>query len=176
LQRGAFVEEVQRVLTRTGLSPWSLVLEVTESLAIEEAEGATGRLQELRDLGIRIALDDFGTGHSSLSRLRDFPIDIIKIDKAFTTTLCSSRDGGGLSHAVFAFGHSLGVTVVAEGVEELRDLRALDDFPRQWAQGFHLSRPLDAEAMLKLLDAPRVDAAWAIGERVVRLPLTPRAS
>ena len=176
LQRGAFVEEVQRVLTRTGLSPWSLVLEVTESLAIEEAEGATGRLQELRDLGIRIALDDFGTGHSSLSRLRDFPIDIIKIDKAFTTTLCSSRDGGGLSHAVFAFGHSLGVTVVAEGVEELRDLRALDDFPRQWAQGFHLSRPLDADAMLKLLDAPRVDAAWAIGDRVVRLPLTPRAS
>jgi len=149
---------------------------VTESLAIDEVEGATGRLQELRELGIRIALDDFGTGHSSLSRLRDFPVDIIKIDKAFTTTLSASRDGGGLSHAVFAFGHSLGVTVVAEGVEDLRDLRALDDFPRQWAQGFHLSRPLGAEAMRKLLEARRFEAEQATGDRVVRLPLTSRAS
>jgi len=176
LQRGAFIDEVQRVLTQTGLTPWSLILEVTESLAIDEVEGATGRLQELRELGIRIALDDFGTGHSSLSRLRDFPVDIIKIDKAFTTTLSSSRDGGGLSHAVFAFGHSLGVTVVAEGVEELSDLRALDDFPRQWAQGFHLSRPLDAEAMLRLLDARSSEVARATRDRVVRLPLTSRAS
>jgi diguanylate cyclase (GGDEF)-like protein len=176
LQRGAFIEEVQSVLTRTGLAPWNLILEVTESLAIDEVEGATSRLQELRELGIRIALDDFGTGHSSLSRLRDFPVDIIKIDKAFTTTLSSSRDGDGLSHAVFAFGHSLGVTVVAEGVEDLRDLRALDDFPRQWAQGFHLSRPLDAEAMEKLLEARSLEAAQATGDRVVRLPLTSRAS
>jgi diguanylate cyclase (GGDEF)-like protein len=176
LQRGAFIAEVRRVLKRTGLTPSNLILEVTESLAIDEVEGATGRLQELRELGIRIALDDFGTGHSSLSRLRDFPVDIIKIDKAFTTTLSASRDGGGLSHAVFAFGHSLGVTVVAEGVEDLRDLRALDDFPRQWAQGFHLSRPLGAEAMRKLLEARRFEAEQATGDRVVRLPLTSRAS
>jgi len=176
LQRGAFIEEVQRVLTQTGLTPWSLILEVTESLAVEEVEASTGPLRELRELGIRIALDDFGTGHSSLSRLRDFPVDIIKIDKAFTTTLCSSRDGGGLSHAVFAFGHSLGVTVVAEGVEELTDLRALDDFPRQWAQGFHLSRPLDAEAMLRLLDARSFEAARASVDRALRLPLASRAS
>jgi len=176
LQRGAFIEEVKGVLARTALTPRNLILEVTESLAIDEVEGATGRLQELRELGLRIALDDFGTGHSSLSRLRDFPVDIIKIDRAFTTTLSHSRDGGGLSHAVFAFGHSLGVTVVAEGVEELRDLRALDDFPRQWAQGFHLSRPLDAEAMLELVEGRRFEASRAAGDRVVRLPLTSRAS
>jgi EAL domain-containing protein (putative c-di-GMP-specific phosphodiesterase class I) len=68
------------------------------------------------------------------------------------------------------------VTVVAEGVEELSDLRALDDFSRQWAQGFHLSRPLDAEAMLRLLDARSSEVARATRDRVVRLPLTSRAS
>jgi diguanylate cyclase (GGDEF)-like protein len=176
LQRGAFIDEVKHVLTRTGLSPWSLILEVTESLAIEEVEGATSRLQELRELGIRIALDDFGTGHSSLSRLRDFPVDIIKIDRAFTTTLSSSRDGGGLSHAIFAFGHSLGLTVVAEGVEEMDDLRALDDFPRQWAQGYHLARPMDGDAMLDLLDARSLEKGPEAGARVVRLPLRSQAS
>jgi diguanylate cyclase (GGDEF)-like protein len=175
LERGAFIEEVRQVLARTGLSPTNLILEVTESLAFDRVEGATGSLQQLREQGIRIALDDFGTGHSSLSRLRDFPVDIIKIDKAFTTTLRAARDDGGLSHAVFTFSHSLGVTVVAEGVEELGDLCALDDFPRVWAQGYHLARPLDADAMVDLLDAPRVETAPP-GTRVIRLPLRSRAS
>jgi diguanylate cyclase (GGDEF)-like protein len=176
LQRGAFIEEVQQVLARTGLWPTNLILEVTESLAFDEVEGATGSLQQLRKQGIRIALDDFGTGHSSLSRLRDFPVDIIKIDKAFTTTLRAARDDGGLSHAVFTFSHSLGVTVVAEGVEELGDLDALGDFPREWAQGYHLARPLDADAMLDLLDVRRFEMAPAANAGVLRLPLRSRAS
>ena len=176
LQRGTFIEEIQQVLARTGLKPTNLILEVTESLAFDEGEGATESLQPLREQGIRIALDDFGTGHSSLSRLRDFPVDIIKIDKAFTTTLRAARDGGGLSHAVFTFSHSLGVTVVAEGVEELGDLHALGDFPREWAQGYHLARPLDANAMLDLLDVRRFQMAPAAGARVIRLPLRSQAS
>ncbi len=176
LQRGSFLAEVQQILARTGLKPTDLILEVTESLAFDEAEGATGSLQRLRAQGIRIALDDFGTGHSSLSRLRNFPVDIIKIDKAFTTTLRAARDGGGLSRAVFTFSHSLGVTVVAEGVEELGDLCALDDFPREWAQGYHLARPLDPDAMLDLLDARRLQVAPAAGARVIQLPLQSRAS
>jgi EAL domain-containing protein (putative c-di-GMP-specific phosphodiesterase class I) len=155
------------------VAPHNLILEVTESLAVDEVEAATGRLQQLRQLGIRIALDDFGTGHSSLSRLRDFPVDIIKIDKAFTTTL-GADDGGGLSHAVFAFGHSLGVTVVAEGVEDLAHLRALQDFPQQWAQGFHLAQPLDAEALVALLDSR--EGAPGSAARVLRLPIQSRAS
>jgi EAL domain-containing protein (putative c-di-GMP-specific phosphodiesterase class I) len=176
LQRGTFIEEVQQVLARTGLKPTSLILEVTESLAFDEGEGATESLQPLREQGIRIALDDFGTGHSSLSRLRDFPVDIIKIDKAFTTTLRAARDGGGLSHAVFTFSHSLGVTVVAEGVEELGDLHALGDFPREWAQGYHLARPLDANAMRDFLDVRRFQMAPPAGARVIRLPLRSQAS
>ena len=176
LQRGAFIEEVEEVLARAGLRPSNLIVEVTESLAIDEVEGAIGRLRQLRELGIRIALDDFGTGRSSLSRLRDFPIDIIKIDRAFTSTLCASRDGGGLSRAIFAFGHSLGLTVVAEGVEEIGDLRALDAFPRQWAQGYHLARPMDGDAMLDLLDARCLETAPEAGARVVRLPLQAQAS
>jgi diguanylate cyclase (GGDEF)-like protein len=166
LQRGAFIDEVRNVLARTGLPPRDLILEVTESAAIEEVEAATGRLQQLRDLGIRIALDDFGTGHSSLSRLRDFPVDVIKIDKAFTATL-GPKDGGGLSHAVFAFSHSLGVTVVAEGVEDLSHLRALDAFPRQWAQGYHLAPPLEPEALLDLL--ARRSGEAADGARILQL-------
>jgi len=170
LQRGAFIDELREILLRTRLSPLNLILEVTESLAVEEAEGITGRLQELRQMGIRIALDDFGTGQSSLSRLRDFPVDIIKIDKAFTTTLGSAHDG--LSHAIFTFGHSLGVTVVAEGVEEISHLRALDAFPSQWAQGYHLSPPLGAREMLEFLDGqPTIGTPDSDGSRVLQLPV-----
>ncbi len=172
LQRGAFIEEVRHVLETSWLEPRHLIVEVTESLAVDEVEAATGRLQQLRELGVRIALDDFGTGHSSLSRLRDFPIDIIKIDKAFTTTL-GAADGGGLSHAVFSFGHSLGVTVVAEGVEDLEHMRALGDYPGQWAQGFHLAPPLDPDDLVDLLERQRRRPAGT-GARVLHLPSPPR--
>ncbi len=172
LQRGAFIEEVRHVLETSWLEPRHLIIEVTESLAVDAVEAATGRLQQLRELGVRIALDDFGTGHSSLSRLRDFPIDIIKIDKAFTTTL-GAADGGGLSHAVFSFGHSLGVTVVAEGVEDLEHLRALGEYPGQWAQGFHLAPPLDPGDLLDLLERQRRHPAGT-DARVLHLPSAPR--
>jgi diguanylate cyclase (GGDEF)-like protein len=175
LQRAQFADELTTILARTGLSARSLILEVTESLAVEEAEGATGRLQHLRELGIRIAIDDFGTGHSSLSRLRAFPVDILKIDKAFTTTLAPGQDVGGLSRAVFAFSHSLGVTVVAEGVERLDHLRALDGLPTQWAQGFHLAPPLTAAAMLELVrEGGRADRL-PVDSQVLQLPLRSRA-
>jgi len=167
LQRGPFIAELEDILVRTGFKPENLILEVTESLAVDQVESATGRLQQLRVLGIRIALDDFGTGHSSLSRLRDFPIDIIKIDRAFTSTLEPGRDGGGLSHAVFAFGHSLGLTVVAEGVEELGHLRALADFPQQWAQGYHLAPPQDAPSIRKLIASRQREVGPAADPLVV---------
>jgi diguanylate cyclase (GGDEF)-like protein len=174
LQRGPFIAELEDILVRTGFKPENLILEVTESLAVDQVESATGRLQQLRVLGIRIALDDFGTGHSSLSRLRDFPIDIIKIDRAFTSTLEPGRDGGGLSHAVFAFGHSLGLTVVAEGVEELGHLRALADFPQQWAQGYHLAPPQDAPSIRKLI-APRQREVGPAADPLVVGPARPDA-
>ena len=174
LQRGPFIAELEDILVRTGFPARNLILEVTESLAVNQVESATGRLHELRELGIRIALDDFGTGHSSLSRLRDLPIDIIKIDRAFTSTLEPARDGGGLSHAVFTFGHSLGVTVVAEGVEELGQLHALAAFPEQWAQGYHLAPPQEAEALGRLIAAQRDESGLPAGTPAVRLPVGTR--
>jgi diguanylate cyclase (GGDEF)-like protein len=172
-RRGRFPDEVEGIVSRTGLDPRRLIVEVTESQAIDESSGATAALERLREMGIRIALDDFGTGFSSLSRLRELPIDIIKIDRGFTITLTGGDEAIGLSRAVFAFTNMLGVTVVAEGVEAPAHLRALAAFPDQWAQGFHLCGPLGAVAFRRFLArraAPRAEP------RVLQLPVQTRAS
>ncbi|MBV9526468.1 MAG: EAL domain-containing protein [Candidatus Dormibacteraeota bacterium] len=151
LQRGDFADDVRGILERTGADPRLLILEVTESIAVDEEQGITECLAQLRSLGIRIALDDFGTGHSSLSRLRDFPIDILKIDKSFTTALGPPGDVTGLSQAVFRFGHSLGLTVIAEGVDDPEQLHSLHAFSCEWAQGFHFSNALPPDQMRAIL-------------------------
>ena len=95
---------VRSVLDETGLEPGRLILEVTEADIIYDTEPIIDCLDGLRALGCRIALDDFGTGHSSLSRLRDFPVDLLKIDKSFTASLCGPTQSIGFAHSVFNFG------------------------------------------------------------------------
>jgi diguanylate cyclase (GGDEF)-like protein len=170
LQRGGFAEETRALLASTGLDPHLLILEVTESVAVGDEGDIKHSLAEMRRFGIRIALDDFGTGHSSLSRLRDFPIDILKIDQSFTSALGPEDDVSGLSQAIFRFGQSMGLTVIAEGVDDPSQLHKLRDFACEWAQGFLISRPVPIEAMLALLqDSPLDAGALDMRERVSRI-------
>ena len=127
LQHARFVQDVLDVLRDTGLSPARLVLEVTESALIEDTEGNVLKLEQLRAAGIRLAIDDFGTGYSSLSYLRQFSLDMLKIDKSFVDTLGRDSKGTALVAAMVAMGTSLGMEVVAEGIEDQAQLRRSPD-------------------------------------------------
>jgi diguanylate cyclase (GGDEF)-like protein len=152
LREPDFVDSVRTVLQETGLDPRRLILEVTEADIIYDTEPIIGCLNELRELGLRIALDDFGTGHSSLSRLREFPVDILKIDRSFTASLCGPTQSVGFAHSVFNFGVGLGLSVIAEGVETDECLRELNDLGCELAQGYLFGQPLTPLAMRRLLE------------------------
>jgi len=152
LREPDFVDSVRTVLHETGLEASRLILEVTEADIIYDTEPIIGCLNALRDLGVRIALDDFGTGHSSLSRLRDFPVDILKIDRSFTSSLCGPTQSVGFAHSVFNFGVGLGLSVIAEGVETEECLRELNDLGCELAQGYLFGQPLSPLAMRRLLE------------------------
>jgi diguanylate cyclase (GGDEF)-like protein len=142
---------VAAVLADTGLAPSRLMLEVTEGVLIENPDEAKERLEQLRALGVKIALDDFGSGYSSLSYLRRFPIDKLKIDKEFVAPLGRSSDGGVIIQAIMALGRALGLTVLCEGVEteEQRILLRLAGCDEM--QGFLFARPAPRAAIDRML-------------------------
>jgi EAL domain-containing protein (putative c-di-GMP-specific phosphodiesterase class I) len=152
LREPDYVDSVRNVLLETGLPASLLILEVTEADIIYDTEPIIECLNELRKLGVRIALDDFGTGHSSLSRLRDFPVDLLKIDRSFTASLCGPTQSIGFAHSVFNFGVGLNLTVIAEGVETEECLRELGELGCELAQGFLFGQPLTPLAMRRLLE------------------------
>ena len=152
LREADFVDSVRKVLHDTGLDAKRLILEVTEADIIYDTEPIIGCLNALRALGVRIALDDFGTGHSSLSRLREFPVDILKIDRSFTASLCGPTQSIGFAHSVFNFGVGLGLSVIAEGVETDECLRELHELGCELAQGFLFGQPLSPLAMRRMLE------------------------
>jgi len=146
---------VGRTLAATGLPADALVIEITESSLMEGGEEALQRLQELRGLGVRLVLDDFGVGYSSLGRLRDCPIDGLKVDRSFVADL----GGGAPQDALIVSGivelaRALGLTVVAEGVETPAQLALLERMGCRYAQGFLLARPLDPAALEAVLAGP----------------------
>jgi diguanylate cyclase (GGDEF)-like protein len=145
LVEGNLVELVERILKRTGLDPELLTLELTETTLIDDAEGAQATLNSLHDLGVKIALDDFGTGYSSLTYLQAFPIDIIKIDGSFVRTLGRERQGAAIISAIISLAQSLGITVVAEGIETEAQLDAVACLGCDLLQGFYLSVPKPIE-------------------------------
>jgi polar amino acid transport system substrate-binding protein len=149
------LDVVRAVLAETGLAPELLELEVTETAALQNIEDAVDILRRLRDLGVRTALDDFGTGHSSLVRLKEFPLSTLKIDGSFVQGVTADEDSGAIVSGVIALGHALGLTVVAEGVEYERQLSLLRHLGCDLAQGFLFAHPLTAEAATDLLNEHR---------------------
>jgi diguanylate cyclase (GGDEF)-like protein/PAS domain S-box-containing protein len=151
LQHPGFVQDVEDVLRDTGLPPARLVLEVTESALIEDTEGNVLKLEQLRDLGIRLAIDDFGTGYSSLSYLRQFSLDMLKIDKSFIDSLGRDAKGTALVAAMVAMGTSLGMEVIAEGIEDQAQLLDLQTLHCYFGQGYLFSKPVPADDLAALL-------------------------
>jgi diguanylate cyclase len=142
-----FPSIVNEALTRSGVSPQLLWLEVTESVMIAEPELALATLRRVRSLGVRIALDDFGTGYSSLSLLQKFPLQRIKIDRAFVHGVADNPNDRSLVRTIVAMGRSLGLDMVAEGVESVHQLQVLSDLGCTKAQGYLISHPVPADAM-----------------------------
>ncbi|GAA3388794.1 EAL domain-containing protein [Cryptosporangium minutisporangium] len=140
----------------TGLPPTQLVLEVTESLLHADAPIALAALQALRADGVRIAVDDFGTGYSSLGRLERLPVDILKIDRSFVTALRPDAPAAPVITAIVALAHALGMTTVAEGIEEPYQAAALIAHGCKAGQGWLFGRPGPPGALAALATAPRV--------------------
>jgi len=143
-RRPDFVARVRRLLEAPGLAPGWLELEITESVLMQDAPASVAILCQLKEMGVRLALDDFGTGYSSLSYLRQFPIDVLKIDQSFVREIGAPRDNGVIVSAVIAMGSSLGQRVIAEGVEQLAQLSFLKEHHCEEGQGYLFSRPLNA--------------------------------
>jgi len=152
------VSMVADVLLETGLPPEALVLEITESVLMRDAEYVITVLRALKDLGVRLSIDDFGTGYSSLSYLKKFPVDILKIDHSFVDGLGVESDDSAIVQATINLAQSLGLETVAEGVETLMQATALQALGCKKAQGYLYSRPLPARLISNLL-APAVAAA-----------------
>jgi diguanylate cyclase (GGDEF)-like protein/PAS domain S-box-containing protein len=147
-----FIANVRSILSETGLKPSCLQLEITESVLMRDAESSTAILQQLKTMGVQLAVDDFGTGYSSLSYLKQFPIDVLKIDQSFVQDIGSTHyNDGVIVSAVIAMGTSLKQRVVAEGVEEEVQLAFLKEQNCEEGQGYFFSRPLGAEQFAALL-------------------------
>jgi diguanylate cyclase (GGDEF)-like protein len=147
-----FPEVVQRTLTRHGLDPTSLTLELTETTLIEAGHEAFDAVEELHELGVRVAIDDFGTGYSSLAYLKRFPVDVVKIDRTFIAGLGHEQHDTEIVRAVLALGQSLGLTTVAEGVETTEQLDLLRELGCDDAQGFLLSRPVSSGDLVPAIE------------------------
>jgi diguanylate cyclase (GGDEF)-like protein/excisionase family DNA binding protein len=138
------VPSIAAILEETGLDPAALELEITETAVMDRSEAGLRALDELRALGVRLVLDDFGTGYSSLAYLRQLPLDLIKIDRAFVTELDGADPNVAIVRAVLSLAHGLGISVVAEGIETPLQAARLRDLGCDLGQGFTWSRPLRA--------------------------------
>ncbi|NUP13125.1 MAG: GGDEF and EAL domain-containing protein [Polyangiaceae bacterium] len=147
-----FADHVCRILETNAVLPWCLELEITESVLMTNAAKAVERLERLKKLGVKLAIDDFGTGYSSLSYLRRFPVDVLKIDRAFVTGLGTSREDSAIVHLIITLAQALGLETVAEGVETHDQLVELRSLGCHQIQGFLISEPLSPEAATQLLE------------------------
>jgi diguanylate cyclase (GGDEF)-like protein len=155
LERPEFVEEVRATLEQTGLDAEALTLEITETVLMRKPDATAQLLAQLKKLGVRIAVDDFGTGYSSLAYLRQFPVDSLKIDRTFITSLASSSEAHALTHTLIQLGKALGLQTLAEGVEESEQVRELQREGCDLVQGFLFARPMAPDALEAYLNERR---------------------
>nr|WP_162888723.1 EAL domain-containing protein [Dechloromonas sp. HYN0024] len=143
-----FVSTVKAVLAETGLPPQRLELEITESTVMQGVDAAIETLAELKSMGVRLAIDDFGTGYSSLAYLRRFPLDRLKIDRSFLADVETDVDAAALVTSIVMLGRSLGLQLVAEGVENFAQAEFLRTLECERVQGFHFYQPVSAEEVV----------------------------
>ncbi|WP_036166684.1 bifunctional diguanylate cyclase/phosphodiesterase [Massilia sp. 9096] len=154
-----FLEMVARALADTCAPPECIELEITESMAMEEPGLLIERLAQLKRLGVSIAIDDFGTGFSSLSYLQRLQVDRLKIDRAFVSEITGSARGSSIAEMVIELGRNLGLSIVAEGVEDERQAQILHALGCPLAQGYLFARPLPADQLIEWLDGEALSPA-----------------
>jgi diguanylate cyclase (GGDEF)-like protein/PAS domain S-box-containing protein len=159
LERDRIVDDVHGALSSTGFEPSMLILELTESTLMNDVEATLARLNLLKTLGVRLAIDDFGTGYSSLSYLRQFPIDVLKIDQSFVSGMAETKESAAIVHTLVQLGKVLGLTTVAEGVESDDQRERLRAEGVNIGQGYLFSKPLDVAD---------VDSLWNDSAAMVR--------
>lgn len=153
------VNDIKEVLEETGIDPRRLHLEITESVAMADPARTNEVLWQLKDLGAGVCLDDFGTGHSSLSRLRRFPVDVLKIDRSFVSHMDSDAEARQIARLIIEFAHTVNLQVIAEGVETNAHLEHLKRLGCEFGQGYFFSRPVDPEAVERLIAASQDSSA-----------------
>jgi EAL domain-containing protein (putative c-di-GMP-specific phosphodiesterase class I) len=145
----ALPDELTRAVAAAGITTGSLMLEITEGQLITDLDAGVARLHELKALGVHLALDDFGTGYSSLAYLRSFPVDSLKVDRAFIDQVAdTSSDDHALVRSIISLGQTLDVRVVAEGIETLEQRRELERLGCDRGQGYLLARPMPAADLI----------------------------
>jgi diguanylate cyclase (GGDEF)-like protein len=162
LDHDTIVDDVREALRVSGLDPSLLTVEVTETALMRDTEKAASRLRELKTIGVQLAIDDFGTGYSSLAYLAKFPVDCLKIDRAFTNAISNSTESRALVRTLVQLGRDLGLTTLAEGVETTEQIDRLRDEHVDQAQGFLMARPLEPEAFANSILGlpPVVSTPW----------------
>jgi EAL domain-containing protein (putative c-di-GMP-specific phosphodiesterase class I) len=145
-------ENLSRIVCETGVDPGHIELELTESIIMKNEEETIKTLYALKDLGLKLSIDDFGTGYSSLSYLKRFPIDSLKIDRSFIRDITTNPDDAAITRAIIAMAHSLKLRVVAEGVEEEKQIEFLRQEGCDEMQGFFFSPPVPAEGFIRLVE------------------------
>src|SRR6266478_2369639 len=158
------VEDIRKLLLELALPPEALKLEITESTVMADPSGAVEMLQQIKSLGICLAIDDFGTGYSSLSYLHRFPLDTLKIDRSFISSMGDDGDGMEIARTILPMANNLQLDVVAEGVETLQQVALLKKLQCKYGQGYYFSRPLSAEGTTALLAG---ELTWQACEQTV---------
>jgi EAL domain-containing protein (putative c-di-GMP-specific phosphodiesterase class I) len=161
LESDTFVGDVFDALTASGLPPSALIVEITESILMRDAEATIVRLKALKSAGVRVAIDDFGTGYSSLAYLRQFPVDILKIDRSFINAMNDSREDEALLHTLVQLGKRLGLHTIAEGIETEDQLHRLQLQNCDTGQGFLIAKPMSPEGITEFIRStfPHVTAS-----------------
>jgi len=153
--RNELVSDISAALADTGGDPARLELEITETSVMEDPERVVALLHKIREIGVSVAIDDFGTGHSSLAYLKRFPVDNLKIDRSFISEVPADKNNVAITQAVIAMGHSLGMRVIAEGVETRAQHNFLLAQKCDEYQGYFFSKPLAEDEFIALLAKPR---------------------
>ncbi len=159
LMQADLIACIEEVLQESQINPWHLKLEITETVVMENPELAAVTLAKLRSLGVRLSIDDFGTGYSSLSYLNRFPVDTLKIDRSFVTSMNAADENLQIVKTIVTLAGNLGMQVIAEGVETEEQLEQLRSLKCQYGQGFLFSKPLDVtDVDLYILNSARADS------------------
>jgi len=172
-QDASLMQDVQQALNDSGLEPWALTLEITESVLMHTSESTLERLRALKALGLNLAIDDFGTGYSSLGYLQQFPIDILKIDRSFVEAVGTEHGDPVLARAIIALGRTLQIETIAEGIERPEQREGLRTLGCTLGQGYHFARPMSAQRFISEclnrtfdpLPAPAPDEEYAVRRR-----------